>query len=379
MKVFLGLVLVGIAGCGDNSKECGPGTMDEQGVCTGVAACGVGTKDDGTGTCVPDGSVVCASGTIFDAASGKCQIDPSACQDGTVVIGAACVDPTAGLTVDVEEGAEPNGFGALGEASAAPAGLVTLKASGTTVIHGKIIPADHDSDGRLDADIDAYVINAIGPTYLHITAAGLHGLAGGFLLYASNRTAADPLAGWQRFGVSLTGATSKRDVFLPAAGSYVLAIADSRSLVLGGSPVGADDNNPAFEYYASITAQALPTPTPLAFTAGKVVVTDALAPGAVRFYAPAASKAFDDAVLEMPPGAVDPADAVGASVVVLANNAVKAVGVDHVVAMVTVPAEAIAGGIASTDAVVVVVDPEYDWDLDATPFRLTITTSDTAP
>src|SRR4051812_15069083 len=109
MKVHLGVALAAaIAGCGDNSKECGPGTMDIDGVCTGVGTCGAGTKDDGTGVCVPDGTFVCAKGTVFDAASGTCQLDPSACQDGTVPIGGACVDPNTGLTVDAEEGAEPN-------------------------------------------------------------------------------------------------------------------------------------------------------------------------------------------------------------------------------------------------------------------------------
>src|SRR5664279_4130068 len=62
-------------GCGDNSNECGPGTQAMDGLCT------------------PTSTATCSDGTILDTASGGCVIDPTACQDGTVLIGAACVDP----------------------------------------------------------------------------------------------------------------------------------------------------------------------------------------------------------------------------------------------------------------------------------------------
>ena len=144
-------------GCGDNSDECGPGTTAVDDVCVPSAMCGHrGTiVDPVTGACLPDGSVVCSNGTILDPATGVCVIDPNACQNGTVLIDDACVDPTKNLTIDVEEGPEPNGLGVL-EASPNPAGIVaSLKPVGGAgvVIHGHIDPVrDADQDGVIDPD-----------------------------------------------------------------------------------------------------------------------------------------------------------------------------------------------------------------------------------
>src|SRR4051812_30736058 len=88
--------------CGDNSRQCGNGTTDMNGVCVG-----------GEG-----GGASCGDGTVLDPATNTCVIDPNACQDGTVLVGNQCVD-TGTLTPDIEEGSEPNGLGLLGEDSAA--------------------------------------------------------------------------------------------------------------------------------------------------------------------------------------------------------------------------------------------------------------------
>src|SRR5258706_14246864 len=109
-----------IAACGDNSDQCGPGTINVANVCVPVAVCGPGTKADDTGVCVPDPSL-CGAGTIFDAATSSCVLDPNSCQGGTIPVNNACQDPTAGPVVDVEEAPEPNGYG-IPEASFAPSG-----------------------------------------------------------------------------------------------------------------------------------------------------------------------------------------------------------------------------------------------------------------
>src|SRR6478752_133762 len=102
---LVALVTLGCAlGCGDNSRECGPGTDDVLGECVPSGGCAFGTTlDPDSGDCVPDGPVVCSEGTVFDALTGTCKIAPSSCRDGTVLIHNACVDPTAGYTIDVQE------------------------------------------------------------------------------------------------------------------------------------------------------------------------------------------------------------------------------------------------------------------------------------
>ena len=88
--------------------------------------CGFGTiADEETGDCVPDGTVVCTNGTRFDPLTGACEIDPAACQNGTVLIDGACVDPAVAVVADLQEGPEPNGLGMI-EASDAQAGNITL-------------------------------------------------------------------------------------------------------------------------------------------------------------------------------------------------------------------------------------------------------------
>src|SRR5512140_715446 len=152
-RVFLGVAVGLFAGCGDNSKQCGPGTIDVDGTCS-PDACGPGTKNDGSGHCIPDGSVVCVDGTKLDAASGHCVIDPSACQDGTVLVNGACIDPGR-VMASIEEAPEPNGLGVLGETSLSPAGTIVLPAVGMPgfVIHGHITPfVDNNGDGQDDGD-----------------------------------------------------------------------------------------------------------------------------------------------------------------------------------------------------------------------------------
>jgi len=106
------LAALAALGCGDNARTCGVGTMDLQGVC------------------VPVSTTACGDGTKLD--NGQCVVDPATCQAGTVLIADRCVDPTHGLTVDLEESPEPNGLMiATGvEASAAPAGAITLSRPG---------------------------------------------------------------------------------------------------------------------------------------------------------------------------------------------------------------------------------------------------------
>lgn len=254
-------------GCGDNSKQCGPGTKDENGVCA------------------PDGGdIVCTDGTKLNAEGTGCEIDPNACQDGTVLVDGACVD-AGRVDVDVEEAAEPNGLGLFLEDSVNPAGDITLKAGGeATVLHGTIVPhADADDDGQPEIDVDTYTLDVSSPVLLKVSADGLNGLAAGFVSVAAVADPNDPLVDWQRFGLNVTGDTSTRELYIPAAGQYVVAIADTRSLFLTGASAGAEDGAAPFEYYVSITTETA-TPTELTVTDGIALDSGNLAPGQVKLF-----------------------------------------------------------------------------------------------
>ncbi|CAN5897742.1 hypothetical protein BH11MYX2_BH11MYX2_06240 [soil metagenome] len=283
MKRLTGLVLgvaAVLAGCGDNSKECGTGTADVDGVCTGV----------GSGS----GNANCGDGTMLDEASGTCVIDPTACQNGTVLIGGECVDPTAGLTADVTEAAEPNALGIGGEDSDEPAGQFELKTigGGPVVVQGNLNPhPSTNEDGSPGPDYDAYIFEVSAPTLLEVTVDGVGGAAGGFAVLPDPADA--QLSDWIRFGVNTTGDMAKREVYLPKAGTYIFAVADTRTLV-NGDAVGDASN----KYFASIEQKAIPTATSVSLTNGAGTSTGTILDGEIKFLSVAAGESILGAQLE---------------------------------------------------------------------------------
>lgn len=291
-----------IASCGDGAppgKTCGPGTADtdDDGICE--AECGTGTEDmDGDGVCEPIPiTPTCTDGTILDMATNTCVIDPASCQGGTVLINGNCVDPTEGLAIDLNEGAEPNDDGG--------AGTITLKPAGQAfVVKGKINPyRDDNTDGEPDPDYDVYVLTVTAPTLIDISVDGVNGLMGAFIAFPGT----DPVASteWIRYGVNVMGDTSRRDVYFPAAGTYVIGVGDTRSLYLNsGSPpatgAGAAAGGPNATYFMSLTVKAMPTPTPLTLTNGAAQATGMLSPGAVNFYLADTELGINRATLDVP-------------------------------------------------------------------------------
>ena len=372
---ILAAALGSVAGCGSSTK-CGNGTKDMNGTCVPdtSSTCGPGTKADSTGACVPDGSVVCTDGTVFDMSSGTCVIDPNSCQGGTVLINGACVDPTQGLTVDLEEGAEPNGAGLI-ESSQTPAGTITLKPIGGPgfVIHGKIAPfQDSDGDGQMDPDVDTYVVTVTAPTLLHVTADGVNGIDAGFVSVAVVDQN-NPLASWARFGMNITGDTSKRQIYLPAAGTYALGIADTRTLFQfsTGGPVNAAPG--PGDYYITIDQVAIPTPTALTVTSGTATQMGTVAADAdVQFFTNTMGTGFNDVQLSSSSSQIVP------SVVVSNNGAFRNVGTASTDPQTgaPVPAEVLAGGFQATDTPVIAVDNEYNTGIDPVDYTLTVTTND---
>ncbi|MEZ4401510.1 MAG: hypothetical protein R3B06_15905 [Kofleriaceae bacterium] len=253
----LAALAAAVSGCGDNSVTCGDGTHDEGGYCLpdNTAACGTGTIEM-NGTCVPDGSVVCVQGTVFDPATGTCVVDPSACADGTTLVGGECIpdDDLLMGAADHVEAAEPNAGPAVAGSFDAPG----LDAS--TTFYGCITAyEDADSDGNLDADYDAWLVNASGPMVLEVTTDGIHGLSAGFIAVSADAAHPVELDSWQRIGINLTGDTAKREIYLPAAGRYALFVTDARSLFLGDAGAGNADTC----YFATVKQVAMPTAVPL--------------------------------------------------------------------------------------------------------------------
>jgi hypothetical protein len=344
-------------GCGDNSDECGPGTHAVDGVCT---------PDNGSGT-------TCSDGTKLDSTTGTCVVDPNDCQDGTVLVGTQCVDP-GHITADVQESAEPNGLGLFGEDSNGPAGTIALKPVGQHfVVHGKIIPfEDNDGDGQTDPDIDTYEVTVNGPTLISVSADGLHGLAAGFISLAAVDQN-NPLFTWERIGANLTGDTSKRQLFLPGAGTFAIAVTDSRTLILNSPAAsGAEEGSPDFEYYISIDALAMPTPSALTVTSNEATSTGTVNPGEPKFFTVPMGTGFNSVTLD------DDGTNYTESVVVTntrgATTTVKTVADGD--PSTGDPAVGTAFGIKNIDTTLVVVDAVVDYSTEPTNYTLTIDTTD---
>ena len=352
------LVLATGAGCGDNARQCGAGTTDLDGLC------------------VPGATTVCGDGTKLD--HGQCVIDPASCQAGTVLIADRCVDPASGQLIDLEESSEPNGMGIASgvEASASPAGMITLKPVGqTVVVHGHITPfRDADDDGQLDPDFDTYLIAVLGPTLVSVTVDGTGGTQGAF--YAAG-DAQGAIPAYERYGLNVTGDTSKRRLFLPVAGRYALLIADTRSLAIGGNPPppagsGGAAGGPDAAYFASITAEPIPAPASITIagtTPGSTgTQTGTLATDEVKFYTAALGAGAND-LREVMPGAA------AASIAVVNADQLEGYA-DETPGRTPKPptqAEVTVGGIGPGDTPLIAVDAAYNYGPAPEPFTLTIT------
>ncbi|MBL8957362.1 MAG: hypothetical protein JNK82_41700 [Myxococcaceae bacterium] len=244
--VLMNGVCVAAPADGGSTVLCGPGTVLVNGVCVAVTVdggpgtqCGPGTTRMGN-ACVPDGTVICGQGTRFVADAGMCVLDPSACAAGTVRVGGRCLTEDATLTADLEEATDGGPAGRL---------LVPAATGAMTTLHGCITPVG----GARDEDV--WLLDATGPTALEITVDGVGGLAAGFVLTNDDVPA---LSGWSRVGINLTGDTSKRQVFLPTAGTYALRVDDSRAILLDEVSGSAGTC-----YFATVERIQLPAATPL--------------------------------------------------------------------------------------------------------------------
>ncbi len=340
-----------VVGCGDNSKQCGPGTTDVDGVCTG--------GDTGS---------ICGDGTVLDTATNTCVPSDDVCGDGTVLVNGTCQDPTSGLAVDLEEGPEPNGF----EMGATPAGTITLKPAGGPgfVIHGCIKPTDN-----FTADIDDYLLTVTGPTLIKISADGVKGLAAGFIAFGD---LSDPLlSSWLRLGINVTTDTSKRELFLPAAGTYDIVFADTRSLM----PItdGVNDLPPAGNpdgsscYYATVDFRNIPTPTTLALTGASAGDSGTIGED-LKFYTGAFPDGYTSLTAVIDPedidgdGTLDVNSRAASSLVLLNNNTLRQINDSDSNSPISA---AFFAGIKAGDTPLLVLD--YVWNYAVGPADYAIT------
>ncbi len=343
LSLLLSLLAVTAVACGGDDDDDG-----------GDTSCGPGTVLSG-GECVPDGSVICETGTTFNDETGKCELDMSGCGEGTVLVDGQCVPDDGTIEADLEEMPEPNDGFEEGDTIAGMLDLGEVGADGT-VLHGCITPyRDLDDNGNPDVDYDMWLVSTSGPALVEITADGVGGLAGGFFLIPGEQQALIDV-GWQRFGLNLTGDTSKRQVYLPAGGLYALVMSDSRSLFLDDGAAGSEDTC----YYTTVSQVALPEP--IAATADEDI-TGTVGSDTVFYSYPATRGGIIDVQHLMNSGAAFP------SVVGLRNGLFAGYGEPGFFNPV---AEAFVGGMSETDEVLIAVEPVYNYALEPVPFSLFI-------
>lgn len=291
LRLLVSLALMGGAapGCGgDDGAECGTGTVEVDGECLPAeTACGMGTVYDATartcvtaiecaegtmlmGTeCVPDGSAFCGGNTIFDTETGTCVPDPDALCEGDLVFvmeTATCVDPDELLEdmADVQELAEPNDPSFNETAMAQPVDI----ADGSGSFYGCVTPMDFDGDGVLDVDLDFFAVEVEEPTLLRVRTDGIRGANAAVAFLSGDPDSALSESGWLRLVRSLSGDGADRKLFLPSAGTYLIAATDARSLNASGDPAGGANQC----YFVQLETEELPTPT--AVTPGTPVEGD---------------------------------------------------------------------------------------------------------
>jgi hypothetical protein len=340
-------------GCGDNGDRCGEGTTEVDGVCMG------------------GGTITCGDGTKLE--NGQCVIDPSTCQAGTVLIANQCVDPASSPLIDLEESVEPNGMGVVAgvEASTAPAGTLTLTTTTPPlVIHGQITPFQNaDGDSQLEPDFDTYLITTPGPVMIDISVDGVGGAQGAFYLAAS---AQGMLPAYERYGLNLTGDTSRRRLILPVAGDYSLVIGDTRSLAIGNNPprpagAGGAAGGPDAEYYATIAAAAVPPAMTTAAPGGSIALSGELVSDSIRIDA-----------IALPAGIYRARQVIAgpatASVIVVAGDQVRGYGAEGPapIGSPAVPAEAEFTLVAGDGPALIIGDAVYNYGPAPERFDITI-------
>lgn len=309
-----------------------------------IDSCAQGTVRNGD-ECVPNGAVICETGTSYNADSGKCDPNIVGCAGGTVLVDQECV-PEAAAVASIQESAEPNQHSG--------AGAFEIPAIGSAVtLGGCITPLDFDGEPGLDADFDAFEVTVAEPTLLEVEVDGLGGLAGGFIVTTDHEAlSAD---GWNRVGINLTGDTSRRLVFLPAPGTYAIEIGDSRAIFFD-EPAGGQDTC----YFATVSTRSIPVPTPM----GEAVTGNLGSPSFFRFEAREADFLHNSLVA--------PSGAAQGAIVQMVNGDYAGQSLHESDDALGRGVETQLGGLAATDSVVFVIDPVINFSINEVGFDFSV-------
>ena len=319
------------AGCGDNSKQCGESTQDIDGLCVGMGGgnnCGEGTVDVG-GTCVPA---------------------EEACVSGETAVEGVCVQ------IDAQEGAEPNGI----EPGANPAGDITLPALGDKLTISGCMN-NQSTASNSDPDFDRYTLTVTEPTLVKLTVDGRGGMVGGFQALPDETDTA--LAAYERFGLNFSSDMSRRQVYLPKAGTYSIIVADTRTLMplITGGPLPPAGNPDGMTSCYLLHAEAQAIPTPMTLVAG-TPATGTIGED-LQFYTAAFADGFNSVT-----GAIEPTGASHSeeSLVIMDNN-------EFTYATAAADAgQAVFGGVLDGETGLVVLDYRYNYALEPAPYELNI-------
>jgi hypothetical protein len=278
------------------AADCSPGTADQGGVCVGICA----ADEHWDGTACASGPA-CGPGTVLDATRRTCVLAPTACEPGTHLEGDGCVpDATeCGAGTHLEDGRcvldrlpAPD----VPESAAGPAEL-TLPAAGGAITLGGNVDAP-DADGN--PDWDEFVFTAAAGTWLRLSATADGNALPAFAVF-SEATDADGYALFERYAINPNGRDCAREVYLPRAGRYLIAVSDYTNVVADlfgylALPVGGDD------YSYQVKVEHLGAPT-LSAIVPPAFATGSATNGALHFYRIAAvtlDQAFD--IVSAPPG-----------------------------------------------------------------------------
>jgi hypothetical protein len=206
------------------------------------------------------------------------------------------------------------------------------------------------------------VITVGAPVYVRVSADGVNGAAGGFVAMTVDADA--PLDDWTRVGMSLVSDVAIRELYLPAAGTYHLAIADTRTLidyVSTGTSKTAPGGATA-EYYVSLTPFNPPPPTALTLMNGTVTVNSTKQAGKLALYSAPLGTGLNVVDLSMPSTLVREALVVQASGD-LAGASVSPNGA---------ALRAFVGGVDAGEEAVVIVDEVYTLLPTSEAFSMTV-------